>query len=270
MGSSAFGKGTKSNNSSYTPPDGAQPLFKKTASDLLRRYNNGEGGNVYKGQRTGDLGDITKNSINGLLDTANRFNNGYLNSLINQKSSSENNLKDLASGKLIGNNGAFKQALNNTLDDAATTVNRQMSGAGRYGSGANNAILANKLGNIAQNANAQQYNQDVNNMMHANSQIDSSRMNQIGNWMNYLNSKGNAYNKALGGGQILDKNQQDKLNSDKDQWEEKDNKNWNRLKMLEQLLNGAAGRYGNTNSTTHSNNNMLGGLGGMLGKLIGK
>src|SRR5699024_997936 len=98
---------------------------------------------------------------------------------INQRSSSENNLNDMAAGKLIGHNQAFKKTLDNSLDDAANTINRQMSGAGRYGSGTNMGVLATKLGNIAQAANTQQYNQDVNNMVRANSQIDAARMGQM-------------------------------------------------------------------------------------------
>lgn len=271
MSSSALGKhNTTTNTNQVTPPDWAQPIFKKTADEIMRLYNSGQGGNVYNGKTIGDLSDTTKNSINGLYNTANKFNSSTINNLANQQNFSEKNLNDIASGKLINNNTAFNQALNNSLDDAATTINRQMSGAGRYGSGANNAILANKLGNIAQNANAQQYNQDINNMMHANAQIDASRMNHLSNLTNFLNSQSNAYTKSLNGGMVIDKNQQDKLTDNKNKWEAKDNQGWNRLKILEQFLNGSVGKYGTTNSTTTNNNSSLGGVGSLLGKIISK
>lgn len=275
MSSSTLGKNSKSTNtiSSNEPPDWAKSIFTKTADEILKLYNNGKGGNVYNGKRIADLSDNTKNSINGLYDTANKFNDNSFNNLAKQQSASENNLGDLASGKLLGNNTAFKQALNNNLNEAATSINRQMSGAGRYGSGANNVILANTLGNIAQKANAQQYNQNVNNMIRANSQIDESRANQLSNLTKFLNSRRDAYTKSLDGSLILDKNQQDKLDAKKANWEEKDNSGWNRLKKLEDFLNGNVGRYGTTNSKSTSNsnsNNFLGNIGGALGKLISK
>lgn len=268
------GKGrSQHSNSSNTnlPPDWALPLFRKSAEDALKLYNSGKGGNVYQGRRVTDLSDQTKKSVNGLQDAANNYENGFLKKLLNSDSFSSQNLSDMASGRMLGNNQQFKEGLQNTMNEVASTVNSQMSGAGRYGSGANNKILAQTLGNIATKAQGDQYNNDVNDMMRANNLIDQSRKNQLDSANNFLRGESQNWLNALHGGNVLDKNNQDKLSEDQKKWSEEDNQGWNRLDLLKKAMRDAAAHYGTSvQQKNQTSSNGLGAIGGMLGKLIGK
>lgn len=271
MGSHVFGKNSHNQQTStnqYSPPDWARGLFERYAGDASNLYNNGQGGHAYTGPRVADLSDMSKNAMNNLAAIGGRFNNPYLTSILSSPTSAQSNLSDLASGKYVGHNSDFQAALNNGLNDAATTINSQMSGAGRYGSGANNAVLANKLGNIASSANALQYNQDIANMLNANGQIDRSRLGQLGGAANMLGAQSNNAAAQLRGGEMLDKNNQDKLNSNWQAWLDKDNEGWNRLQMLKDAMNSAAGRYGSNSAQRTANGGQ--GWGSIFSKLIGK
>ena len=234
------------------PPAWSQALFQQGASDALNAYQNGQGGNVYQGQRVADLSDTTKSAIDGLTSSANNFNNDYLSQLINNPTSSASNLAKMASGDLIGNNSAFNDALQNTLNNTATTINSQMAGAGRYGSGAHSGVLANNLGQVATNALSNQYNQDVKNMLSANNQIDSANQSQVNGASNYYGSQSNAWRNALNGGQALDDNAQAQVDADWQKWLEDDNRDWSRLNLLQNAASGFSGNYGTTNSASQS------------------
>lgn len=271
MGSHVFGKNShtqQTSTSQYSPPDWARGLFERFASDASNLYNNGQGGHAYTGQRVADLSDMSKNAMNNLAAIGGQFNNPYLSSILSGATSSQNNLSDLASGKYIGHNSDFQTALNNGLNDAATTINSQMSGAGRYGSGANNAVLANRLGTIASSANALQYNQDIANMMNANGQIDRARLGQLNGAANMLGAQSNNAAAQLHGGAMLDKNAQDKLNSNWQSWLDKDNEGWNRLQLLKDAMNSAAGRYGSGSAQRSVSGGQ--GWGSIFSKLLGK
>ena len=83
----------------------------------------------------------------------------------------------MASGTYLKNgNPYFEDALKGQLEKTAAQTQSQFSGSGRYGSGANTDVLVNQLGGIRSNALSNQFNQDTQNMLAANSQIDNSRM----------------------------------------------------------------------------------------------
>ncbi|UXN06080.1 tail fiber domain-containing protein [Bartonella sp. HY761] len=234
------------------PPAWSQALFQQGASDALSAYQNGQGGNVYQGQRVADLSDTTKSAIDGLANSANNFDNDYLRQLMNNPTSSASNLTKMASGDLIGNNSAFNEALQNTLNNTATTINSQMAGAGRYGSGAHSGVLANNLGQVATSALSNQYNQDVKNMLTANSQIDSANQGQVAGAANYLGNESNAWRNALNGGQTLDDNAQAQVDADWQKWLEDDNRDWSRLNLLQNAATGFSGNYGTSSGSSQS------------------
>lgn len=113
--------------------------------------------------------------------------------------SAANNLGSMASGAMVGQNPAFNAALQNSLDRVRDTINSSFAGAGRYGSGAHTGVLANELGALSTSATANQYNQDVQNMMQANAMIDQANQNQLGASNNFLQGYGNAYSNAIQG-----------------------------------------------------------------------
>lgn len=272
--SSKGGKSEQKKTETSAPPEWAAPLFKQGASDALNLYNSGQGGNVYQGQRVAELSQNTRNSINSLQDAAGNYGNNYLQGLAGGKNQSGQNLADMAAGNMVGANAQFNAALQNKLDNAATTINSQMSGAGRYGSGAHSSVMAKQLGETATNALSNQYNQDVQNMMNANKLVDSANYNQLAAANDYYQGQGNALLNALKASSILDQNSQQKLDAARQQWSEDDNRGWNRLAMLLNAAQGAAGNYGTTTAkqTTKQSNGLLDSLGkgvGIVSSLFG-
>ncbi|WPM80916.1 tail fiber domain-containing protein [Brucella pseudintermedia] len=251
-------KSKQSSTQTSEPPKWAKPLFTQSAADALNLYNSGQGGNVYQGQRVADLSGTTTGAINRLTGAADLYNSDAVNKLATGDTSSATNLAGMASGAMIGNNSAFNEALQNTLNNTATTINSNLSGAGRYGSGAHTGIMSNKLGQIATQATADQYNRDVQNMLTANNQIDSANQNQLAGLNSLYQGYSGALGNALAGGQILDQNAQNKLNADFDKWTETDNRGWTRLGLLQSAAAGAAGNYGTQTGSQKSSGFSLG------------
>ncbi|WP_035463549.1 tail fiber domain-containing protein, partial [Bartonella birtlesii] len=186
------------------------------------------------------------------------------------------NLLGMAKGDWIGGNSKFNAALQNALSKTSDAINQSMSGAGRYGSGAHTGVLADELGALATNATAQQYNQDVQNMMNANQMIDRSLYDQVNAANNYYQGQSNAQSNALKGGIVQDMNRQNILDAERQKWNEQDNQGWNRLEQLLRVGTQAAGNYGTASgkSTTMPSvtkdplrdaQQVLGLVGGILG-----
>ncbi|AFR26726.1 hypothetical protein MF1_10660 [Bartonella quintana] len=226
------------------PPAWAEEILKKVSADALDLYNKGIGGNVYEGERVAGLSDATKNAIAGLEKAAGQYNNPALTQWFNGPTQTATNLLDMAKGNLIGQNTKFDAALQNALSKTSEAINQSMAGAGRYGSGAHTGVLTDELGTLATQAKAQQYNQDVNNMMNANQMIDSSLRDQINAANSYFQGQSNALSNLLKGGLIQDENRQRILDAERQKWLEKDNQGWNQLERLLRLGTKAAGDYG--------------------------
>ncbi len=130
------------------------------------------------------LGNLAHN-----IDTqdthAQNVSSGNFSGLLNSfgaPTSAQTNLQGMANGSYLRNgNPYFNSALQGQLDQTANQVQSQFSGAGRYGSGANTGVLTNSLGNIRSGALSNQFNQDTQNMLAANTQIDQARQGMAGN-----------------------------------------------------------------------------------------
>lgn len=226
-----------------SPPSWSKSLLEQGAQDAQNLYLAQKDKNtVYQGDRISDLSDQTKQSIKGLNDLANLYQNSYAKQAINDTTSSEKNLKDLSQGKGINANPYFEESLNQSLNQAADIISSKMSAAGRLGSGANTKILSNTLGEIAQKAQENQYNQDINTMMNANQIIDKMQTEKLNSINNYYKGQGESLLNMLMGGQILDKNSQSKLDAEKNKWYETQQSGWN---LLNQLL--SAGKNSSDN-----------------------
>ncbi|EJF79049.1 hypothetical protein MCO_00533 [Bartonella sp. DB5-6] len=258
------------------PPAWAADIFKQASSQALDLYNKGIGGNVYQGERVAGLSDMTKNALTGLEQAAGQYNNPALTQWFNAPTQSASNLLNMAKGDWIGGNSKFNAALQNALSKTSDAINQSMSGAGRYGSGAHTGVLADELGALATNAAAQQYNQDVHNMMNANQMIDRSLYDQTNAANTYYQGQSNAQSNALKGGIIQDSNRQNALDAQRQKWSEQDNQGWNRLEQLLRVGTQSAGNYGTQSgkSTTipsitkdplRDAQQVLGLMGGILG-----
>lgn len=236
------------------PPEWSKPLFQQSASEAQKIYNSGKGGNVYQGQTVADLGATTQGGIQGVQNTV---------AGLPTATSTATNLADMASGSFLKNgNPYFNDMLSNQLDKTASRIQSQFSGSGRYGSGANNAVLSNELGNVATDALYKQFNQDTQNMMAANTAIDSTNSNLYQNKL--------AGNQAvIDAGQIQDANNQAKLTADFTKWQSEDMKDWTRLGLLQSAAAGSAGNYGTNTQTQTQPFNAMQGI-GALGSLFTK
>jgi len=110
------------------------------------------------------------------------------NPLLNQSQTEASNI--LSGNYLDPNSNPYSQALFNQMSgDVASKVNSQFTRAGRFGSGANQEILTDSLGNLANQVYGDQYNRERQNMVNA-TQIapqlgemdynDIQRLNQVG------------------------------------------------------------------------------------------
>ncbi|CAK02198.1 tail fiber domain-containing protein [Bartonella tribocorum] len=228
------------------PPAWAADILKQASADAQGLYKKGIGGNVYQGERVAGLSDMTKNALSGLQQAAGLYDNPGVTQWLNAPTNSAANLSSMAKGNWIGSNSKFNAALQNALNKTSDAINQSMSGAGRYGSGAHTGVLADELGALATNATAQQYNQDIHNMMNANQMIDRSQHDQVNAANAYYQGQSNVQGNALKGGMIQDINRQNILDAERQKWSEKDNQDWNRLGRLLQVGTQAAGNYGTT------------------------
>ncbi|VEJ46045.1 hypothetical protein [Bartonella vinsonii] len=235
------------------PPAWMENVFKRGGADAYNLYNSGAGGNVYMGPRVAPLSAQTRYGISGLGSIPHHYQNRSLMNTIYNPTSSAMNLRHMASGGMIGQNPSFNAALQNSLDRVRDTINSSFAGAGRYGSGAHQDVLANELGALSTRATADQYNRDADRMMQANSLIDQANQNQLGASNNFLQGYGNAYFNAIQGGGVLDAYNQRLVDANRERWMEQDNSGWNRLNMLMNAGHGFARNYGTTtNSNTAS------------------
>ncbi|WP_273758722.1 hypothetical protein [Bartonella sp. AU55XJBT] len=228
------------------PPSWMADVFKRGGRDAYNLYNIGAGGNVYGGPRVAPLSDQTRYGIGGLGSIPQHYQNRSLMNTVYNPTSAANNLGSMASGGMVGQNPSFNAALQNSLERVRDTINSSFAGAGRYGSGAHTGVLANELGALSTSATANQYNQDVQNMMQANAMVDQANQNQLGASNNFLQGYGNAYSNAIEGGGVLDTHNQRVVDANRERWLEQDNSGWNRLNMLMNAGHGFARNYGTT------------------------
>ncbi|EJF88051.1 hypothetical protein ME1_00815 [Bartonella vinsonii subsp. arupensis OK-94-513] len=238
---------------SSAPPSWMENVFKRGGADAYNLYNSGAGGNVYMGPRVAPLSAQTRYGISGLGSIPHHYQNRSLMNAIYNPTSSANNLGTMASGGMVGQNPSFNAALQNSLDRVRDTINSSFAGAGRYGSGAHQGVLANELGALSTSATADQYNRDADRMVQANSLIDQANQNQLGASNNFLQGYGNAYSNAIQGGGVLDAYNQRLVDANRERWMEQDNSGWNRLNKLMNAGRGFADPYSTTtNNLTQS------------------
>lgn len=231
-----------------SPPAWAVPLFQQSATEAQKIYDSGAGGNVYQGKTVADLGSTTMQGINGMQ--------GAVSGLPSSTSSAKN-LGDMASGSFLRDgNPYFNDMLSNQLDKTASRIQSQFAGSGRYGSGANTSVLSSELGGIAANTLYNQYNQDANRMLSANSQIDAANSNLFRDRL-----AGNQ--SVIDAGRIQDANEQAKLTADFTKWQSEDMQPWTRLGLLQSAAAGSAGNYGTNTQTQSQPFNPLSGIGGI-------
>lgn len=249
MGGKSTKKQTQSATETSAPPAWAMPLFSQGAQEAQRLYNSGQGGNAYQGRRVADLGAQTQSGLSGLSAAAQGFGQSGLAQGLGQPTAAQSNLADMASGAYLSQgNPYYRDRLNEAVGEMSAKVNSQMSGAGRYGSGANADILAKNAANMMLSGLDSDYNRAVQNMIGANAQIDNAKTNAQDSAGAYLRNWSDAAQAQMLGGKLADANEQAKLSAAQNKWEEEDNSGWKRLGLLADAAQGFAGSYGTKTS----------------------
>ena len=304
------------------PPAWAQPLFSTSATDAMNLYKSGAGGNTYTGSTVAPLSGTTMSGVNQLANAGQAWDtsgtrplyqglgaaatmNPATNRLFNaandasQPTSAATNLQGYASGQYLdpANNPYFSKALQNQLDNTASTVQSQFAGMGRYGSGADTGELTRQLGQLSTSAMADQFNREQQNQFAANQMIDASNQGALGLQGNMLSNAGQLYSSGIGqgltaadqmsnldqrnfqnqltgagatlqAGGLIDQQAQKQLADEVAKWYSLDNQDWTRLGMLQSAAAGAAGPYGTQVATSRQPvgvGGILGGLGSLFG-----
>jgi hypothetical protein len=266
------------------PPAWAAPLFVKSAQDAQKLYDTGTGGNTFMGSTVAPLSATTMQGVNQLAqagqgwDTsgarpiyqgigAAAVSNPFMGALGDLAAGGT--LGDYASGKFLAEgNPHYRQRLDRQIADANAMIQSQFSGAGRYGSGADQRTIADNTSNmllqgLEDDYNRQQANQFAALNLQGNLLGNAGGLYSTGigqaqgaadamanlDQRNFDNRLTGA-NATLQAGNLLD-TQAQKLFSDKvNRWYAKDNEDWTRLGMLQQAAAGAAGPYGTQIATS--------------------
>lgn len=230
------GKGETSKQTTQTsePPSWAKPLFKQSARDASTLYNSDSGFHVYDGSSIAPQSAQTQTALTNIGNTSgtgvSTAGNADLTAMANGDWATEGN-------------PYWRQALDSGLSDAAAKVNSQFSGAGRYGSGANQKLLQTTTGNMLTNALNTNFNQERQNQFTAANMLDQRANTSLQNEM--------AVNQAqLGAGQTIDRQKQLELADTIARWTANDNRDWTRLGALQSAAAGAAGSYGTQSGTS--------------------
>jgi hypothetical protein len=317
-----MGSKTSTTKQENSPPAWATPLFTQSAQEAGKLYNSGAGGNTYMGSTVADLSNTTMQGVNQLAQAGQNWNTagtrplfqgigegavsnpfmGQLNTLADkagQPTSAATNLQDYASGKYLNGEGNpfYRQRLEREIGDSNALIQSSFSGAGRYGSGANQGTIADNTSNMLLEGLETDFNRQTANQFAANQMIDSSNQNAMGLQGNFLSNAGGMYSTGIGqaqnaadsmagldqrnftnqltgagatlqAGNILDDQSQKQLSDEVAKWYAKDNEGWSRLGMLQGAAAGAAGPYGSQVATSRQPVG-IGGIMSGLGSLFG-
>ena len=198
MGGGGQQQSTQYQSQSREPWAPAIPALNEALQGAMSAYRNTYNGPQVAGMDpnvTGGQDQILANSRNGyvsgnatsaLQGLQGIFANGGFNPFMQQGADSlksgmsgldgvQHNLDPYASGEYLkqGGNPYLDSTIKSAMGDAAQGVNAQFSSAGRYGSGANADALASRLGKISTDARMQDYSQQQQNQLQANSMLQS-------------------------------------------------------------------------------------------------
>ena len=223
-GGSNGGGGTSTTTQSI--PEELKPLATQYTSKAIGLSNTPYNG--YQGQRYADLNQEQQTGINMV---ANRAQNGS-----QTLDNAEGNLNQLIGG---GKNPYLDAAYGQAAEQVSNSVNSQFSGAGRYGSGAQQDLLAKNLGNVATNIYGGAYDQD-----------QGRRLQAIGLAPQYGQLEYQDASQLLNAGQILQDQEQKNKDYGYQQFQEQENDPYKKLAAMAAVFGS---NLGGTSKTESSN-----------------
>ena len=304
-GSQKQGGGTTTTSSTSAPWEPQQP-FITWGFDQAKNYTQNALNNpVYQGQRVADLNSFTTNAANlagnfapqGFTYGQNALNLGQ--NVANTGSQFAGNAADLYSlyadpngAQNLGNSYANSSVAQGLIDASSRDVTRNLyenqlptlakaaAGSGNTNStraGVESAIAqrgaADRLADISSgvrnqffNQGVNQYNQNLQNSLAANSQLYNAYGTGTQNLATGMNLVNNAFNMGTAAGDIYQTQQQKELDAEKAKFDET---NQNPLNYLSQYMGLIGGNYGGTSTGTSTAPSYGGGIGGALTGALG-
>lgn len=230
--------------SQTVPWDPAQKYLKFGMGQAQKLYQSGAGFQTPKFQTWNPFSSQTNQALSGMWNTAQGGN-----PLAGQS-------MDAISGILggtPGSNPAFEAMLNDQSQQTANDVQRQFSGLGRIGSGADIGVLTDRIGALRNTAMANQYNTDIGQRLQAIQAAPGAYQQQ------FL-----PYQEQAQVGQAYDTQNQQRLQSRIDKFNSITQAPWNRLNAYNGAIGGGSSA-GSTTTTSQPSNPLGGILGGALG-----
>ena len=112
-----------------------------------------------------------------------------------------------ARGDMVGNNPYLSGAIDRAINPVRDKIQSQFSMSGRYGSGANQDVLAKSLGDVASNIAYGDYSRERQNQLQAQQQLGNLAQQQFSNQSGALGALGNLsqadIQRQLAGGSAL-------------------------------------------------------------------
>jgi hypothetical protein len=166
------------------------PFFAGMVRNPLSQQQRTAGG-VF-GRAAGGGMNVDGNALYGGLGSnpfVDRAAGGYgrIANQADRDSFAERNLRAMASGRYLSQGNPFaNRALENAMGEAQAGIASDASLSGISGSSAHAGMLAGKLGGMATQFAADQYERDKNLMLGANQQLDASRAARMGIGLNAM------------------------------------------------------------------------------------
>jgi len=190
----ALGGAADAYNNTYngTGVASMDPLVMQAQDQVVANANTGAASNLATGA-LGNFSDVMANGgLSQLQSGAASGIGSALTDYSGQMKQLQGYLDPYASGQYLQQkNPYFDQALSDSMQKAADMTNRQFSGSGRYGSGANAGALGLNLGRIATDANMQEYARQQQNQLGAISTMGGLANGAFGNIMGGQQAMGN-------------------------------------------------------------------------------
>lgn len=264
MGGTSQNTQTQAQNQTQvsTPWDAAQPALNASMSSALTEFNKGL--QPYTGQRVASPDAATLQGQQYALDIAN-LNRTSPFGLFNQyqtmidrggyNAAQNDSLNYL--NRLAGSEYSVSPELQKVIDAQSSkisdAVNLNASGAGRYGSGANQSLLAKNVGDFTNQTILSDYNNFLGRRDNANAQRAALGQQAIGNLGTAFTGLQAPGALLQGIGQQREAYNQNVLNSGIDQYDEMQNAQRNNINWLNALATGQAG-LGGTQTVTGTTN----------------
>ena len=115
--------------------------------------------------------------------------------------------RSTARGDMLGSNPYLQGAIDRAIDPVKDKIQSQFAMSGRYGSGANQDVLAKSLGDVASNISYGDYQRERQNQLNAQQQLGNLAQQQFANQSGALSALGNLsqadIQRQLAGGSAL-------------------------------------------------------------------